>query len=56
MKYIKMTELNKDRQKIYRCQKCNMEVWALICRWINGRWLDMCEECYNHLKKEGKEE
>ncbi len=30
---------------LYKCQRCSKKVWRLSATWINGRWMDLCQDC-----------
>lgn len=31
--------------EIYKCERCDKMVWKLSAMWINGRWMDLCQDC-----------
>jgi len=40
-----------DGKKVYICSVCYAEVYSLICRVINGEWIEVCFQCYQEEVK-----
>jgi len=41
----------REGRKLYLCDSCYAEVYSLICRYINGEWYDVCEQCHEEEVK-----
>ncbi len=42
----------REGRKLYLCDSCYAEVYSLICRFIDGEWVDVCSDCLEEEVKE----